>query len=627
VKRPAWIAAAIIIVATSLAAGWALYLPMLLSPDEDSHYDYALTLYTAGRTMRPDEKIQGRDTHPSLEYLMTRTHVRQMRLNERVRAEPGYGTPDYLRALDAQAPPIDVQRFKNGPIVPVPYISRLYPFGYYALGAGAISLATLSAPHSIVRQFYFVRFLSVALLPITLFFTWLSFRELGLGERRSLLLLAAVAFLPLTAWMAGSVQPDNLVCALAAAIVFTALRLRRDPQNLRIYLALGLLLAALIATKRHYFASLFLPIALLAGVRLWRPFDLKRTAAAMLLLAGLPVLGFLATEPALKTLPGASGVCLLSSGGGSPRDVYLAGLHEAFVNTFLDSLGTRSFWNSYSAYRNSYIDIGSPAVTHAIVTMIPGLTLIVAALFLIRTAQNAVRVARVARRRGTLSALRIVSSNVLVNGYLTFFAILWTYELMVGGHVGIQGRYWLPFLAAIWYITVQIAPRALPRSYAKAATIVLLAMILIYDAGATAFAFPSIHARFYGPPVAPDPKLDLFTHFSAGRRIDINGVDLGTIRRDHPPVRLWGVVLDMRSASGPLKAYVLIDGTKRVDTVPAARPDIECDTEKSFLNTGFEAVIDPSTLAPGRHRLTILATTPWSSQPIEGNGTATFEVR
>jgi hypothetical protein len=47
------VAGALGAVAMALAAGWALFLPIFLSPDEDSHYDYALTLYSAGRCGRP----------------------------------------------------------------------------------------------------------------------------------------------------------------------------------------------------------------------------------------------------------------------------------------------------------------------------------------------------------------------------------------------------------------------------------------------------------------------------------------------------------------------------------------------------------------------------------------------
>jgi hypothetical protein len=614
---PHLLAAVIGAIAIGLAAGWALLLPMFLSPDEDSHYDYALTLYTAGRPMRAAENVVGRDTHPDVAYLMRATHARQQRLDDAVPADPGYGTAAYYRALDRGAPHVDAAAMRAGPIAPVPYIARLYPIGYYALAALAIALGDRVTHGSVTGEFFFARFLSVALLASTLTFTWLALRELSLGNRRTLFLFACTALLPMTAWMAGYVQPDNLVCALVAPIVYLALRLRRRADDTTALAVAGILLGALMATKQQYFLAVYVPLVAMLAVRLPNARSLATLRSlGWLTIPALVALGI--TRPMLRAAPGGGGLCKLPSqlalaqrlGPGHVLHFYANGITTTFGGSFFPSNGVESFWLAYTAYRNTLLDLGSPELTKIVAVMLAPISLIVLVLFCARLVTNARRLRAVARRRSWRSAARIATSNVLVNAYLCYFVIVCGFEISSGGYIPIQGRYWLPFVSAVWIIAVTIAPRALPPRYARALGGFLLVLILGFDVVASSATFSSLRERFYGPPRPVPATSELL-------------VDVET-RPEGDALRFSGAAMDLRDAAPATRVVVRLDGRIDLPAHSVPRPDIECNMEETLLQSGFEANIPAAKLAAGPHVVTVLVATPWSGGLIETGAHASF---
>jgi hypothetical protein len=614
------VAGALGAIAVALAAGWALFLPLFLSPDEDSHYDYALTLYSAGRPMRPAENFVGRDTHPVVAYLMAATHARQQRLDTAVAADPGYGSAAYVRALDAGAPHVDARAFHAGPISPVPYISRLYPIGYYALAALAIGLGDLLTHGSAVGELLYARFFSVALLVPTLLFTWLVLRELGIGDRKALLMLACTALLPMTAWMSGYVQPDNLVGALVAPILYLALRLRRNPGDAPALATLGILLALLMATKRQYFLAVYAPIAAMLAVRM----PLKWSAAGLRwpALLTLPALAaYAATQPFLDAAPGGGGVCRLAIGVSAasrlgPAHVahYLwNGVSTTFDGAFLSGSGLESFWLAYTAYRNNLLVVGSPILTQLVTMVLPALSLIVVLLFVARLVRVAARLVTIGRLRSWRSAARVATSNVVVNAYLCYFAILLGYEISIGGYIPVQGRYWLPFVSAIWLIAVVIAPRALPRRPARALGNLFLTLILVFDVVASASTFSSLHDRFYTPsrPVAPAKEV----------LADVSSTP------SNGGVSVRGVAVDLRDAAPVDRVVLRLDDRLDFAARSVPRPDVLCNMEETLLQTGFEADVPRRMLAAGRHDIVVLVKTPWSTRLIDTGARDSFSVQ
>jgi len=610
-------AAAICAIAVAIAAGWALVLPIFLSPDEDSHYDYALTLYTAGRPIRATENHDGRDTDPSVAYLMGATHARQQRLDVAVGADPGYGTSAYFRALDAGAPRVDADAMRAGPIDPVPYISHLYPIGYYAAAAGAIALGDRATHGSVVGEFFSARFLSVALLVSTLLFTWLALRELAFGTRKALLLLACTALLPMTAWMAGCVQPDNLVCALVAPIVYLALRLRRRPDDSLSLGILGVLLAALMATKQQYFLAVYVPlVAMLAAraPRLWSAATLG--SLAYLTLPALVAFGI--SEPILREAPGGTGLCKLPSALAAAQRLgpmhvlhfYANGIATTFDGSLLPSSGLDSFWLAYTAYRNTLLDLGTSGNTRVVAAILAPISLIVALLFCVRLVRVWGRLAAVVRRRSWRSAARVATSNVLVNAYLCYAVILLGFEVSTGGYIPIQGRYWLPFVSAIWVAAVTIAPRALPTRFGRALGVLLLTVILSFDVVATAFTFPSLHERFYGPVRQVPAASELLAQVTA--------------RRHGGDIEFSGAAVDLRDAAPAASVVVRLDGRIDLPAHRVARPEIQCDMEETLLNTGFEAYVPASKVSAGSHSVALFVTTPWSHGLVDTGARGAF---
>ena len=586
--------------AVFMAVGWIFYLPIFLNPDEDSHYDYALTLFSSGRPMRTDENVVGRDTHPTIEYLMRETHARQQRLDTNVAADPGYGSAAYFRSIDNHAP----QPTVAGKIVPAPYISRFYPIGYYALVAVAIAIGDALTDHSIVAQFFSARMLSVFFLISFLWFSWRALCELTLTRKKIRAIFVCTAVLPLTAWMSASVQPDMLACALIAPITFVALRLRTSPKHSTSLALLGLLLASLMATKQHYFAAIYIPIAAMLAARLpWRT-NIFHAVASIGWISVPAIVAYTVGRYFLFTTHALAGVCQAPSGlaiamrNGSASTIHFLGegLLRGIRTTFVDD-SSRSFWTNYTAYRNMPLDIVSAQFTGALSAILPALSMMIALLFLLRLYQVAYRLRRIALRRSWLAAARVATSNILINSYLTFILVIYSFQMYVGGNIPLQGRYWLPFLPAIWYVTFYIAPRALPSRFALPAGNFAFGFVIVFGLLASAYTFPSLHERFYEKPTFGIPTEEL-----------TNAIWADVV---HGVVRINGVSYDLRSAEPVEKVVLRIDGRntflpKRID-----RPDVQCDMEKTLLHVGYTLQIDASKLQPGRHEIDVLVLTPW----------------
>jgi hypothetical protein len=245
--------------------------------------------------------------------------------------------------------------------------------------------------------------------------------------------------------------------------------------------------------------------------------------------------------------------------------------------------------------------------------LLPVLTLLVACLFIVRLVQVSLRLARVGRMRSWGSALRVATSNVLVNAYLCYFAILLGYEVSVGGYIPVQGRYWLPFVSAVWLIAVVLAPRALPARYGRPFGTIVLASILGFNVLASAYTFPSIHDRFYTPAPAVAPDREVLADVSSAVA---DGV-----------VNVRGMAVDLRDASPVDRIVVRLDDRLDFPAQSTARPDVLCDMEQTLLRTGFETSVPASRLRAGRHDVAVLVQTPWSPRLIDTGARASFQVR
>jgi hypothetical protein len=368
--------------------------------------------------------------------------------------------------------------------------------------------------------------------------------------------------------------------------------------------------------KQHYFAAVFLATAAMLAPRL----DFRRHALAaarcVALLTALPLASFLATRSFLT--PAASGVCHFNSaiselhGPVAGLRLFSYGLLQAFANTFLDESGLESFWLYFTAYRNSPITIMTPAFTALLLVIISALSVLVLMLFLARLTQTARRLALVAEHRSVRSALRVATSNLLINSYIVFFFIIYGFEMMVGGYIPLQGRYWLPFVAGLWIITIESAPRALPKRFRRIFARGLSKALLLTVIVAAACSLPSLYSRFYANSAPLSPP-------------DETAADMRVLRIGDT-FRFSGYAVDRRDASPATQTALRLDHKSVLDTRPAASPRLECDTERTLSNAGFEAQLPSSDLTPGRHSVAVLVKVPWSARLLDTGVTARFAV-
>ena len=345
---------AIIFVSFIATIIWSLTFPIMLAPDEDNHYDYALTLFTMRRAMVPSENNIGRDTHPVVKYLLSRTRARVLKVDAYVRLVPMDLTLAHFRDIDRHAPVITRARLLANPVRKIPYVSRSYPIGYYALAAIAIAIASSLTGGSAVWEFFAVRMMSATFLIPTLVFTWLALRELRVGATRSLLLLAIIAFFPVTMWTFGTVQPDTLAAPLCAASTWLALRLRHRILDWRLYALLCVCFAMLAIVKPHYLIAELVPILALFVTRLpfrKRPFT---SLAMSLALFACPATAFASVNDALRTVSPPAGFCvtktIASSKSFSESFSFISsGIAAVVQDGFRGGIGLNSFWLTFTA--------------------------------------------------------------------------------------------------------------------------------------------------------------------------------------------------------------------------------------------------------------------------------------
>ena len=98
------LAAVTLAIGIAVALVWVFRMPMLQCPDEDNHYDYALTLATIGRPIGPAEGDTAPDTHPTLRYLLKETNAFSIRFDPLARVSPAYGSKAFFEGLDRGAP-------------------------------------------------------------------------------------------------------------------------------------------------------------------------------------------------------------------------------------------------------------------------------------------------------------------------------------------------------------------------------------------------------------------------------------------------------------------------------------------------------------------------------------------
>ncbi|HVN68600.1 MAG TPA: DUF2142 domain-containing protein, partial [Candidatus Binatia bacterium] len=218
------LALTIVVLAGSLSATWALTVPIFQATDEAAHFDYAMTIFSAGRLIATPGRTTAWIASPYTRYLLGATDYFRLAFHSSMRVPAGYGTLAYYRRIDAGAPSLTAAANDGGPIS---FIAPAYPFGFYALEALWMKLAA-ALTHSLVATFFAARLLCVLLMMIGLYFSYRTALNVGISPWLCVALVAIAGFFPLTTLVSSYVQPDNLAFALVAASLFLSTQLRRS---------------------------------------------------------------------------------------------------------------------------------------------------------------------------------------------------------------------------------------------------------------------------------------------------------------------------------------------------------------------------------------------------------------
>jgi hypothetical protein len=617
---PAWAgrAALAVIIAASLglALFWVVRLPFFQSPDENAHADYSFTLFTTMRPLRAAAKVPATNVHPLLRYLEERSGFRSMRLNSEGRVPPGYGSRAFFRDVDARAPSVD-RDFLKREGDRVPYVAQSYAYLYYALDAVAIGVASIATGGSASAEYLAARGFNLVLLALSLLLCYGTLRELRVRVPAALAMVATIGFLPLTSWVSAYVQPDNLSFTAVALALYLAIRLRREPDGMRAAFATGLALALLALTKQQYLLAVAVPLvadrtlrfaARRESIARWTAYTALTVVPA--LLAGLSLRWSVASSGAqVGAIVAANNNPIAAAAAGGPAALLAhvaGGIAKALGSIYYNGFTFFGFWGEFS-WDRTQITFGSPEFTSLVFALLGAASVLVALLVCVRVVLRVwPRLFSIARRRGIFSAARLAASDVPLNAYVCFVALMIVVQLSTDGSLGDEGRYYLPFVLPALLCATRYGPRALPRRIGAPLARILGGGALAYACLAATAAPGAIERRFYAAPVHPaDRETWALVQRLGPYRITSFDPAVAMTFAPNAVVPVKGVAIDSRSDLPAQSVELLVDGRVRAKARLGYPDPLILDNmhDDALLDSGFTATLDLHGLAPGPHEL------------------------
>jgi len=489
---------AVIALSAMNALVWVVTVPIFQSADEDLHFDYVMSIYSAGRLLLTRElpvahmrrtSAIAPNAHPVTHHLAVRTHLERVRFNPDEKMPPDYGTRASFDRVNATMPPDDPQ-LRN------PWLITQYPFGYYALAAAWLRALHLSTPVALI---FGARVLSVLLLITSLSFGYAYLRRIGTPPPWAIGVLFISGIFPLTAFVSSYVQPDNLSFALTVATCYAAI-VARDAMraNARLnpaFIATSFLIGFLLVTKYQFFLCVAVPVILMLAV------EAGARRAVLLLIPSLVTgaiqinihRGAVATWHEQTTL--------------AARHEVIASLGVVrytctrFVLAIFNYFGGGPSWRGFMGVFGWYdtpLLIGSEGTTAFVQTSMLAVTITLLGLVAARLCSVALRLIRLARKR-RLAALRIALSNPMANSYFMFVCFMIAIYVWQNNYSKMQARNWLPYTMILFWLAVRYAPRVFRRLRTRRliarATLLIFALYAVLGA---LCAIPVLRARYYG---------------------------------------------------------------------------------------------------------------------------------
>ena len=608
-----------VIAGVGLALIWVWLVPIYQAPDETSHFKYVAGIYAAGRLIVPREDpaaypIPAGRIIPYPVPLEDLTGVAALAGKSYLKAPPGYGSTAYYQELDARlaATPEPRQSLLN------PILVRYYPVGYYALDAIWMGAASLLI-HSASGLFFAARTLSCILLGFSLVLGYLVLRQLGVVQRRAAAITVVMALLPMTTMVSSAVQPDSLSFALVSASLYCGLRYRRDRTGYHWCALLGLGTGLLLLTKLQYWIPLAAAAAgvLVARWLIGRTWNWRRFASELGLLVA-PTGGAVGLQYWLlyhaslvverndvKTVSSARDALL----GGPLRSAAFAATQTWYL--FRDFAFGRLFFSFWGilGWLDTLVVIWSEPLTILILLILAAFAVVTLSLVLVRQARVVVRLGRLTGNRSWRRAIALAFGNPVITAFGAFIGLMLVYE----DAGGIQGRYFLPFLPALFYVSFQIAPKAIPRRPGHAYRTLLMGATLGFALLSACFALPTLEERFYGNGRALQPLNPALTQVDTPGlyRISRIGTPSPRLGIDTPPLRVVGVsgwAIDPIAHSLASTVLIRIDDLPPQEAVygdnsPAAVAFLHDDR---FRRAGFDLLVQVGDLEPGPHVAAVL---------------------
>jgi 4-amino-4-deoxy-L-arabinose transferase-like glycosyltransferase len=284
VPTAGWICA---LIACLNAVSWSLITPPFQVPDEQAHFAYVEELARTHRLPTSSTQQYAPDEVRALEDLQVgrvslqpqhgtiATRAEQHGLERGLAAGTGASSPGVGAAGDAASEP------------PLYYALEAIP---YELGAGG----------GVLDQLALMRLLSAAMAGVTALCAFLFMRE-ALPRTPGAWTVAglAVAFMPALGSISGAVNPEAMLCAVAAAIFYCLARAFRRGLTPCLAVVIGVLTAVGFLTKLNFLGlapGVFLGLVVLTR-RSWRVHGADRALrvlAPALGIAATPVFAYIA---------------------------------------------------------------------------------------------------------------------------------------------------------------------------------------------------------------------------------------------------------------------------------------------------------------------------------------------
>lgn len=617
----------VILLAGGLSAVWAFLVPIFQAPDEPAHFDYAASIYSAGRLITWADGPSDWIVSPYTRYLMRASDFERIAWHTSMRAPAGYGTRAYFDRVDAAAPPLQATPTHGARIS---YVARLYPFGFYALEALWMRAAA-ALTGSLVATFFAARLLCVFLMMLGLYFNYRTALNLGLPRWTGVALVAAIGFFPLTTFVSSYVQPDNLAFALVSATLYFSSQLVRRGVRPVVVGTVGLCLGLLAITKYQFFLSAALAIALLSVALVARSKVTGVYRLGLLALLAAPSTILFAVQywyverssTALHSgLPADINSNILHGQlalGLVPAVAYVTGTSlAALSNCFVSGGCAATFWQMVG-WVDTPIVIISPSAELWIRATISVVTILAFAAVAYYAARNAFRLLVVAARKRGLVALRIVGSDPVLNSYICFIAIMLALYVLTNNGFGAEGRQWYPYIFPAFLCFVWYAPRVLPK-YSRNVTAALTGVLLAYVLLASGYALAGVHQRYYGPPmpgyVAADPNSATVASQNAGMlgavvsaSYHVNARELPFVFATSSRLLVAGTAILPETRRAPRVVAVVVDSRRPVPVLSGQYIYLAAEAMHDIRDgySAFYATIPTRHLAEGAHTVAAYA--------------------